>query len=108
MGSSRAEEWYIARLTDEATWERGEQAARTLGEMKSVRAVRPVLDLIARFGQGCEPCGHVFITGIDLPDSMNHVLRSLCLSREILCQIGPPALDELARIRADEAADEVL
>jgi len=158
MGSARAEEWYIARLTEEPRWEKREQAARALGEMRSVRAVRALLELdgrvAARDGTKTGASPRTLLRGygvhdlapkgrsdgdnqeilIDLlqqwsgddlfrgemsgflyarvtdegHDTISTLLRSLQLTRQVLSQIGPAALDELARIRDDDRADGAL
>ena len=130
MRSPRAEDWYIARLTEEPTWERREQAARTLGEMKSVRVVRALLER-SLFGSSMLRMAMAGYNGNDLPRLLEVVslrigekrppfkvmttnfleesmVSGMCHTREVLRQIGPAALDELARIRDDEQADEAL
>ncbi len=45
LGSPMAEDWYIARLSEEPEWEGRVRAAEALGEMRSVKAVRPILEM---------------------------------------------------------------
>lgn len=100
LESSKAEDWYIARLSEEPEWKGRVRAAEALGAMRSVKAVRPLLKL-----ENPSESNVMRVTVFGgAPRSGDPVVESVSVSGDALKRIGAKALPELEKVERDRTA----